>query len=244
LVGYIGAILWLVMAVFSFVFPSVAPPKTGQSISVRQRLGLDALSLLRDSDHRGVFLTAALLTIPLAAFYPYTPPHLQDLGFSKPSGWMALAQTTEVVAMFMVGALLARWRLKWVLSAGLACAFSRYIACALDEPIWLLIGISLHGATYTLFFTTAQIYVNERMDPAWRVRAQALLTFMVGGVGHLIGYLACGWWYRLNTTDAGTNWTRFWGVLALAIGVVAVNFLMTYKGRLNRPSQAASPSST
>src|SRR6185295_15108028 len=80
LAGYCGAVMWLVVAAFTFLLPSVPPPKSEGRLTIRQHLGLDALSLLRNHDHRVVFITVALFAIPLAAFYPYTPTHLRDLG--------------------------------------------------------------------------------------------------------------------------------------------------------------------
>ena len=62
-----------------------------------------------------------------------------------------------------------------------------------------LLGISLHGASFVLVFITAQIYLNQRIEAAWRARAQALLTLLNGGVGNLIGYLGSGWWFSACT---------------------------------------------
>lgn len=231
LAGFMGAGIWLVLAAFTFLLPDVDPPKSAQHLTVKQRLGLDALSLLKNPDHRVVFLTSALFMIPLAAFYPYTPPQLKDLGFERVSAWMSLGQTTEIVAMFTLGALLSRWRLKWILTAGLAFGLLRYIFCAMNGKLSVLAGITLHGCTYTLFFTTAQIYVNERMGPEWRARAQALLMLMVGGVGHLIGYVSSGWWFSFNTSPSGTHWTFFWGGLTVMIALVMGYFLAAYHGR-------------
>jgi nucleoside transporter len=228
---YFGAALWLGLAAFTYLLPKVDPPRSAHRLTVRQRLGLDALSILRNSDHRVVFITATLFTIPLAAFYPLTPPHLQDLGLTHASAWMSLGQTTEIIAMFSLGALLMRWRLKWILGIGLSLGVVRFLFCALDTKTALLIGVTLHGCTYTLFFTTAQIYVNERVDATWRARAQALLTLMLAGVGHFVGYLSTGWWYRVNTAAEGTRWPVFWGGLAAAIGAVLIYFLVVYRGR-------------
>ena len=228
--GYSSALIWLGLASFTLLLPDVPPPVSAQHLTLTQRLGLDALSLLKLSDHRVVFLTAALFSIPLAAFYPHMPPHLRDAGFTHPSAWMSLAQTTEIVAMFTLGALLLRWRLKWILTAGLVFGVLRYVFCALNGKGWLLAGVALHGATYTLFFITAQIYINDRVDPAWKTRAQALLTLMVSGVGNLIGYLGCGAWFRVCAQPAGTQWPLFWGGLAAAVGVVLIYFLIAYRG--------------
>jgi nucleoside transporter len=230
LAGFSSALIWLGLAAFTFLLPDVPPPPSAQHLTLAQRLGLDALSLLKLPDHRVVFITAALFSIPLAAFYPHMPPHLRDAGFTHPSAWMSLAQTTEVFTMFTLGALLLRWRLKWILTAGLVCGVLRYVFCALNSKGWLLAGTVLHGSTYALYFVTAQIYVNERVDPAWRTRAQALLTLMVSGVGNLIGYLGCGAWFRACQQSAGTQWPVFWGGLAATVALVLVYFLIAYRG--------------
>jgi MFS family permease len=106
LAGYCGALTWLALAAFTLVLPVVAPPKSLDHLTLRQRFGLDALSLLKNHDHRVVFVTAALVTIPLAAFYPFAPVHLRDLGFQRTSAWMTLGQVTEIAAMLGLSTLL------------------------------------------------------------------------------------------------------------------------------------------
>jgi nucleoside transporter len=230
LAGFSSAALWFGLAVFSFFLPNVEPSQTGEHLSWRQRLGLDALTLLRNRDHRVVYLTTLLLCIPLAAFYPFTPSHLKDLGFNRPSAWMSLAQTTEIVAMFSLGALLVRGRLKWIFAAGLFFSALRFAFCALNEKAALIVGIVLHGCTYTFVYTTAQIYVNERVEARWRARAQALLTLLNSGVGNLIGYLGTGWWFMACTERGVTRWPLFWSVIAAACGLVLIYFLASYRG--------------
>ena len=60
--------------------------------------------LLKNPDHRVVFITVALFAIPLAGFYPYAPPHLRELGLQHTSAWMSLGQVTEIIAMFSLSA--------------------------------------------------------------------------------------------------------------------------------------------
>jgi len=244
LAGYSGAVTWLVVAAFTFLLPSVEPPKSDARLRLSQRLGLDALTLLKNHDHRVVFITAALLNIPLAAFYPYTPPHLRSLGLDHTSAWMTLGQITEIIAMFALARLLTTWRLKWIFVAGLVFGVVRFALCALNAKLWILTGVTLHGFSFALVFITAQIYVDERMDPAWRARAQALLTLMVSGAGNLIGYLGTGWWFAANAGPVGTQWSLFWGGLAAAVAGVLVYFLVAYHGigkGLKRAKEGQSP---
>ncbi len=229
--GYFGAIAWLIVAGITWLVPGKDAPRLPGAVTLRERFGLDALALLKNGDHRVVFITAALFNVSMAAFYPYTPPHLRELGFSHTSFWMSLGQVTEIVAMLALARLLTRWRLKWIIGLGIFLGVVRFGLSALDERAWLLVGISLHGASYTLVAITAQIYLEQRVDPAWRARAQALMSLMVGGAGNLAGYLGAGWWFARTAAGTGQNWPIFWTGLAAASGVVGAYFLFAYHGR-------------
>ncbi|MBI3874970.1 MAG: MFS transporter [Verrucomicrobia bacterium] len=237
LAGYSGAAVWLVVTAFTFFLPVLETPKSVERLTWRERFGLDALTLLKNRDHRVVFITTALFNIPLAAFYPFTPTHLRALGFEHTSAWMTLGQITEVLAMFALARLFTNWRLKWIFTAGLAFGVTRYALCALNGKAWILAGITLHGCSFTLVFITAQIYLDQRIDPAWRARAQALMSLMTSGVGNLIGYLGTGWWFAANTRPEGTQWPIFWSGLSAVVAAVLIYFLTAYHGRGASPAK-------
>jgi len=227
--GYLGATIWLLVAMFTYFLPTLPVPRSAQHLSWHERLGLDALTLLKNRNHRVVFITATLFNIPLAAFYPYAPTHLHALGFTHTSAWMSLAQTTEIAGMFGLGWLLLNWRVKWIFAGGIAFGIARFGLSALNTKFALLAGITLHGASFTLVFITAAIYLDQRVDPAWRTRAQALMTLMTGGVGNLAGYLGTGWWFSACTHSTVTRWPFFWGGLAVLVGGVLAYFLAVYR---------------
>ena len=227
--GYLGAGFWLLVAGFTFFLPTLEVPATATHLSWHERLGLDALKLLKDRDTRVVFITTSLFNIPLCAFYPYAPTHLHDLGFAHLSAWISLGQITEIIAMFSLAWLLVNWRLKWIFACGLGFGVARFALSAMNSPASLLLGVTLHGASFVLVFITAQIYLEQQIDPAWRARAQALLTLMNGGIGNLIGYLGSGWWFATCTTSAVTRWPVFWGGLAATVAAVMIYFLLAYR---------------
>ena len=193
-------------------------------------------SLLKNPDHRVVFLTVALFAIPLSAFYPYTPPHLRELGLDRTSAWMSLGQITEIIAMVSLGGAAAAlavevdFRLRPRASGVL-----RFALCALGGKAWLLAGVILHGCSFTLVFITAQIYLDERVDPAWRARGQALMSLMGSGVGQFIGYLGAGWWFQACGSPAGGAVARFWTGVSAGCGAVLLYFLIAYHGIGSRP---------
>lgn len=229
--GYAGAMIWLFVVAFTWAIPAIPPPKQPGLHTWRERLGLDALVLLKNRDHRVVFIAAAIFNIPLCAFYPYTPQHLTDLGMGHTTAWMSLGQVTEIIAMFLMAALLARWRLKWIFAAGIAAGIVRYAFCALDTRAAVLIGITLHGFAFALFFITGQIYLDQRIDPSWRARAQALWQLVTTGFGNTAGYLACGAWFLACKVEGGVQWPAFWSGLALSIFIILPWFLYAYRGR-------------
>ena len=231
LAGYSGAVVWLAVAICTFFLPILEVPPSVANLTWHARLGLDALTLLKNRDHRVVFIIAALFNIPLAAFYPYAPSHLRDLGLTHTSAWMSLAQVSELVATFSLGWLLLKWRLKWIFACGLGFGVLRFVLSAFNGRAGLLAGVALHGASFALVYITAQIYLEQRVDAAWRARAQALLSLMGNGIGNLIGYLGTGWWFAACVRPAGMRWPLFWSGLAASVAVVLIYFLTAYRGR-------------
>ena len=228
LAGWASAAMWVVTAGFTFALPETPPLETK---GPRDIFGLAALSLLRHRDHRVVFITAALYNAALAAFYPFTPIHLTERGVDHATAAMALGQITELISMFALAGLIARWRLKWVFLTGIGFSVVRYGLCALDTKAWLLTGVTLHGFAFTLYFITAQIYLEQRVDPRMRTRAQALLQVMIGGFGNLAGYLGTGWWRAACMADGATDWPRFWWGMSAVAALVFAWFALSYRGK-------------
>ena len=239
LAGFVGAAAWLGVAGFTFWLPALETPRAVTGLTWQQRMGYDALVLLKNRDHRVMFLTGALYTVPMGALYVYTPQHLRELGLVHTSAWMSLGQVSEVLAMLALGALLLRWRLKWIVACGLGLGVLRYGLSALGTPPGLVAGVALHGASFTLVTITAQIYFDQRIDPAWRARAQGLMALLNGGVGNVVGYLGAGAWYAACVTDGRVRWPLFWGGLSATMAAVLVFFLVTYRGRGRPPGEIA-----
>lgn len=233
--GVTAAGLWLVVMTLTWGLPKIPPGEVLRHRTWKQILGLDALDLLRHRDHRVVFITAALYCIPLAAFYPYTSRHLHDLGVKNISAVISLGQTTEILVMLVLAKVLARVRLKWIFLSGIAICVLRYSLNAIGGTAWVMTGTWMHGFAFTLYFITTQIYLEERIDPKWRVRAQALLALLMSGVGNLLGYLGGGWWHAVCTHAGVTDWSRFWWGETALTAVVCVFFSLAYRGRAHQP---------
>jgi hypothetical protein len=228
--GYAAAATLFALGFATYRLPAQQTVSAGGAHNWKELLGLDALQLLRHPDHRTILLSVTLFGIPLAAFYPYTPLHLSALGFLHPSATMTLGQVSEVTGLLLMAVLTRRIRLKWVMMGGLLFGVMRYGLFALNTPAALLVGISLHGACYTFYNVTAQIYLAERVEPAMRARAQALFAMLTGGVSNLLGYLGTGWLFQFTSTPAGPRWPLYWSLLCACTAAVTVYFFRNYQG--------------
>ncbi|MCE9520684.1 MAG: MFS transporter [Verrucomicrobia bacterium] len=228
--GYAGAIAWLFIVGFTYALPTTSVIAGSPQRTLREIFGLDALKLLRQADHRIVFITAALFNAVLAAFYPFAVLHLEDLGVGHVTAVMSLGQVTEIIAMLGLATLLGRFRLKWIFLTGIGFSVLRYAIFTVDQTWALLVGILLHGFCFTFFFTTAQIYLVRRVPLEFRSRAQALLTLMTSGIGNLAGSLGFGWWRGACQSSGRTDWPLFWSGMTLATALVFVFFAVAYRG--------------
>ena len=228
--GFAASAVYLALSAFTFTLPEVPPLERAGVRSWSDFFGGRAFALLAHPDHRVVFITAGLFSIPLAAFFPYTTLQLRDAGVEHVSAAMSLGQITEVLALYGLGGVLRRVRLKWVFLTGIAIGLVRYALFALNTPAALIAGIVLHGCSFTLFFITAQIYLELRVAPELRARAQGLVTLMTVGFGNLAGYLGCGWWLAVCRRAGAVAWPHFWLGLCAVIAAVLVFFVLAYRG--------------
>lgn len=215
----------LVLAATCLMLPLTPPEAMKKGTRTwSERLGFGALSLMKERSQRVYFLTTAFLSIPLTAFYPYTPIYLASRGDPAPTSTMALGQIPEVIAMIVVAGLMTRFRLKWLLLTALVLAVLRYavfalVADTIDSRTLLVAAVMIHGLIYTFFFITGQVYLERRVPRQMRAQAQALQSVMATGLGGLIGNVLC---YQLYTKYAAPgDWATYWWIMTALCAVAA-----------------------
>lgn len=237
--GYAGACARLVIVALAFLLPHTPP--LGVIRGWRSRLGFDAFRLLRERDHLVFFGVTCLYSIPIAAFYIYGPEFLKVLGDPRPTGTMTVAQVLEIGCMIGLGSLLARYSVKTVLMWALSLSVLRFAMSAQagvsSQILWHVGGLALHGVCYTLYFVTAQIFIDRRVDPGLRAQAQGLLMVVTAGVGSLIGTWFCGQLRSGLVQDNGEGWVAFWAVLSGMVAVCTMIFAIFYRG-LGKPKRS------
>jgi nucleoside transporter len=228
----IAASASILMGLYCFALPHTPPgPKAGP-VRVREVLGLDALTLLKDRSFAVFMLGSLLLCIPLQFYYAFTNLFLNEIGLPEPASKMTLGQVSEIGFMLLMPWFLLRLGLKRVLLVGMAAWALRYLLFAhgnADSVAWMLyVGILLHGVCYDFFFVAGQIYVNQRANERIRAAAQGLLTFATLGLGLFIGAWVSGQVVDANSVRDATggvshDWRAIWLVPAgLAAGILII----------------------
>lgn len=226
-----------VLGLFSFTLPKT-PPKAkalGESPSLNEILGLDALKLLKSKNFLVFFISSILICIPLAFYYQLTNLFLTESGMENPTGKMALiGQGSEVLFMLLLPIFFKRFGFKMTLLVGMVAWTIRYLLFAYGNAgelaFMLLMGLVLHGLCYDFFFVSGQIYTDSKAGEKYKSAAQGLITLATYGVGMLIGFWVAGEISDKFLKEDGTHdWKSIWIYPALfALGVMAL-FLIFFK---------------
>jgi nucleoside transporter len=224
------------MGVYCLALPHTPPQGRGKQIAVRDVLGLDALSLLRDRSFLVFIIGSFLLCIPLQFYYTFTNPFLNEIGLAEPATKMTLGQASELGFMLVMAFLLTRFGVKRILLMGMAAWTIRYLCFAYGDAgpnVWMLyLGIIVHGICYDFFFVTGQIYVDQRAPASIRGAAQGFLAFVTLGAGLFVGSVVSG---RVvsNFTMTGNvlahDWRAIWIVPAAMAAVVFLLFAVFFQ---------------
>ena len=234
----IAASASLLLGLYGFTLPRAAKTERQAATSVPEYLGLDIFSAVRDRAF-WIFIAASLLIcIPLAFYYAYTNLFLVEKGVEGAAAVQSLGQMSEVVFLLLLPFFLARFGIKMVLIVGMFAWAIRYVAFSQgfvgDDPVMalLIFGILLHGICYDFFFVAGQIYVDGKVAPAMRARAQSFLALVTLGLGTVIGSNLANTVFVRNTVAGGAHdWESIWLIPAALSAIVAVVFALLFRER-------------
>jgi nucleoside transporter len=222
-----------VLGILSFTLPNTPPGAKGTKISLRSILGFDALKLLADKNYLIFFISSILICIPLAFYYSFTNPFLNEIGMQDAAGNMAFGQISEALFLLLLPIFLKRFGLKWTLIIGMLAWGIRYTLFAFGDAgsgVWMLFaGIILHGICYDFFFVSGQIFTDLKAGEKIRSAAQGLITLATYGVGMLIGFKVSGYIVDYYQMASGHNWQEIWMIPAGFSILVLLFFILFFR---------------
>jgi nucleoside transporter len=223
----------VVLGLFCFALPHT-PPQKKSRVTMRDVLGLDALSLLGERSFAIFVLGSFLVCIPLQFYYAFANLFLNELHVTNAAGKMTLGQMSEIFFMLVMPWFFRRLGVKYMLVAGMAAWMARYTLFAFGDNgalVWMLYGgILLHGVCYDFFFVTGQIYVDQKAPGDLRAAAQGFIAFVTLGVGMLIGSWVSGRVVDAYKVGEGHAWNQIWLVPAAGAAAVLVLFALFFRG--------------
>jgi len=229
-----AAIASVVLSLLSFTLPDTPPVKKGQKTSLGDIIGLDSIGLLKNKSYLVFFLASVAICIPLAFYYNFTNPFLNEVGVKRAAGIQTLGQVSEFAFMVAMPFFFVRLGVKKMLAMGMLAWALRYVFFAYgnaENNYWMLIaGIVIHGVCYDFFFVTGQIYTDNLAGDRFKSAAQGFITLATYGVGMLIGFYLSGpivdhW----QTSATSHNWQTIWLIPGgIAAGVLLL-FLLFFR---------------
>lgn len=241
---YVGAIVSLLLGLYSFTLPHVAPQQE-KKVALKEVLGFDALSLFKSRPFTVLIIASVLTCIPLSFYFGFTASFLSDIGMDFIPNKISLGQVSEIFFLLILPIFIARFGVKRVLFIGMAAWLIRYICFAnggVESGAWMIyLGILLHGLCYDFFFVTGQIYVDKAAPSNLKSSAQGLITFATYGLGMFIGTYFAGRTIDLLTVDGMPEWSRIWYVPAMMAAVVLVLFVFLFSEKKGARERAAGP---
>ncbi len=226
------------LGLFCFALPHT-PPQKKSRVTMRDVLGLDALSLLGERSFAIFVLGSFLICIPLQFYYAFANLFLNELHVSNAAGKMTLGQMSEIFFMLVMPWFFRRLGVKYMLLVGMAAWTARYALFAFGDNgalVWMLYGgILLHGICYDFFFVTGQIYVDQKAPGDLRAAAQGFIAFVTLGVGMLIGSWVSGRVVDAFRVGADNHaWNQIWLVPAAGAAAVLVLFALFFRSAESR----------
>jgi nucleoside transporter len=232
-----AAIASILLGLYSLTLPNTPPQNVGKEVTVGEVLGVKALRLMKERSFAVFVVCSLLISIPLAFYYNFTNPFLNDLGMQGAAGKMSMGQMSEVGFMILMPWFFRRLGVKMMLLVGMLAWVTRYALFAngnLGSLGWMLyIGILLHGVCFDFFFVTGQIYVDRKAPKEIRASAQGFIALITYGVGQGLGSLLSGKVVDAFTTGGTKDWRMIWWIPCIFAAAISLLFAVAFRDKVS-----------
>lgn len=227
-----GAATALAAAVINLSLPDTPAIKNGEKKSIKLLLGFDAVSMYKDRNYLIFTIISMLAIIPFTLYFSFGSDFLQDNDFKYITFTMNWGQITEMGFLFIATNVIRKLGVKNALLIGLGAMLCRYLFFyfgVTQNTDWMfIIAILLHGLIFGLFFVGGQVYTEKIAPKHLKAQAQGLLSFMVWGVGLLLGNLICGAIIKSNEILSENGIVCMWDDIFMIVSIMSVVVILLF----------------
>ena len=244
----IGIVFHLIAAVACLVVPSTPPlpvadgeGKTGGGL---RRFHFQSLKAVFGSELALPVVAMTLLAVSVQFYMHLVHVFLSDNQVKGALGHLSWGQVTEIGFVLLLPLAFSRMGIKWVLVVGGTCWCVRFLLlwAAESTTLWLYWpSILLHGICFSFTYLAIQIYADRVSPPGSRASIQGLISFLMSGVGALLGSQFTSW-TQVHFLPAGGeyNWRRVWILAAVLAAIPTVMMLFVRSSEPQIQARSAS----
>lgn len=244
----ISAILSLILFFYCMTLPSVRIDRFTAKSSLYDKLGLNALSILKSRQILLFFIFSMLMGMcvkvtngysgPFITSFIANPEYALSFGAGNATLLTSISQVSEALCILLIPFFLKKYGIKVVLSISFFAWALRFGTFAFGNPgsgLWLLVAsMIIYGVAFDFFNIAGAIYLESATDKRITASAQGLWMMMTNGIGASIGTVIAGYvieafcqWQPLASNPKIQclvgDWEEAWLVFAgfaLAVGLI------------------------
>ena len=231
-----GAAISLLAALFNLFLPHT--PNSGskdKKVQIIDVLGFRAITMLKDRNFRLFMIFSFLSTIPFSLYHVYGSMFFADYHVQNITFLMNWGQVAEMFFLAVTTSILLKAGIKWTLVIGLIALLIRYLSFFIGVSFgleWLfIIGILVHGLIFGLFYVGGQVYTDRNAPKELKAQAQGFLSFVVWGVGFLIGIQVNGFLIGYFKTGEVRDWNMIFLITSLCSTAILILFGILFRGQ-------------
>ena len=235
---YCGAVASVLAALLNFTLPKTPPTvDKKQKLSVKDILGLNVIPMLKDRSYLIFLIISFLSIIPFNIYHLYGSMFLADMNVKHITVTMNWGQFAEMFFLVITTTILVKYGIKKTLIFGMLAMLVRYVTFYLgvefDSQASYMIGILVHGLIFGLFYVGGQVYTDNSAPEGMKAQAQGFLSFIVWGIGYLLGTFFNG--YLIDTFRIGEkcDWATLFIIASTTSVVLLIMLVFLFKPKLN-----------
>jgi len=232
---YCGIGAGVVAALLNLTLPKTPPSEKSKAtkFSLMDIFGLKTLSILKNKNYNIFIFISFLAIIPFTLYHVYGSTFFSDVEVKNITVTMNWGIVVEMIFLFITTIILLKCGFKKTLLFGLVAMLIRYLAfymgVEMSQPWMYSIGVLMHGIIFGLFFVVGQVYTDKVAPTEIRAQAQGFLSFLVWGVGYLIGTLLNGYLIGNYRLEEKADWGIIFGVSTVFTLILIVLFLILFR---------------